>query len=86
MSSSTRTPSIQCGTPLPLLKSEEVQETFEDFSYYCPFSGSIKGTLIITNYRIYFKSDETESSEAPTVLDMPLGFISKVCHQTVSEP
>ena len=67
------------GTPLPLLKGEEVQDTFKDLSYLCPYSGSIKGTLILTNYRIYFKSDETaDSTEAPTVLDMPLGFISKV--------
>jgi len=69
---------VQCGTALPLLKGEEQKETFKDLSYHCPYSGAIKGTLILTNYRVYFKSDETDSSDAPTVLDMPLGFISKV--------
>ena len=69
---------VQCGTALPLLKGEEQKETYKDLSYQCPYSGPIKGTLILTNYRVYFKSDEADSSDAPTVLDMPLGFISKV--------
>lgn len=47
----------------------------KDVTYICPFIGAIRGTLTITNYRLYFKTMERDS---PFVLDAPLGVISRV--------
>ncbi|XP_072119519.1 phosphatidylinositol-3,5-bisphosphate 3-phosphatase MTMR2 isoform X5 [Mobula birostris] len=47
----------------------------KDVTYICPFTGTVKGTLTVTNYRLYFKSLERDP---PFVLDVPLGVISRV--------
>ena len=62
---------------------------YKDMTYLCPYSlpCAVKGSMVLTNYRIYFKSDvydiSTSSSGSPLqapplVLDVPLGFVSNV--------
>lgn len=34
----------------------------KDIIYICPFSGAVKGKMLITNYRLYFKSSDAVSS------------------------
>ncbi|XP_078513114.1 phosphatidylinositol-3,5-bisphosphate 3-phosphatase MTMR2 [Lissotriton helveticus] len=60
---------------LTLLPGESVKDMAKDVTYICPFIGAIRGTLTITNYRLYFKTMERDS---PFVLDAPLGVISRV--------
>ncbi|XP_022328007.2 phosphatidylinositol-3,5-bisphosphate 3-phosphatase MTMR2-like [Crassostrea virginica] len=60
---------------IPLLLGEKVQGIDENVTYLCPYNRPIKGTLTVTNYKLYFKSVERES---PFVLDVPLGVISKI--------
>ncbi|CAM9127801.1 unnamed protein product, partial [Lampetra planeri] len=78
----------------PLLKGEIIAEMAKDVAYICPFTGAARGTLSITNYKLYFKSSERvggtlsitnyklyfKSSERdpPLVLDVPLGVVSRV--------
>ena len=45
-----------------------------DVTYLCPFSGPKKGTLMVTNYRLYFRS--MEAGESAFELDVPLGVVS----------
>ncbi|KAK3099992.1 hypothetical protein FSP39_013159 [Pinctada imbricata] len=59
----------------PLLNGEKVQGKDENVTYLCPYNGPIKGTLTVTNYKLFFKSTERES---PFILDVPLGVISKI--------
>uniref|UniRef100_A0A8C4GWQ2 Myotubularin n=1 Tax=Dicentrarchus labrax TaxID=13489 RepID=A0A8C4GWQ2_DICLA len=47
----------------------------KDIIYICPFSGAVKGKVLITNYRLYFKSSD---SDVAVMLDVPLGTISRV--------
>ncbi|OBS75581.1 hypothetical protein A6R68_17967, partial [Neotoma lepida] len=47
----------------------------KDVTYMCPFTGTVRGTLTVTNYRLYFKSMERDP---PFVLDASLGVISRV--------
>ncbi|XP_045920269.1 myotubularin isoform X1 [Micropterus dolomieu] len=47
----------------------------KDIIYICPFSGAVKGKVLITNYRLYFKSSE---ADVAVMLDVPLGAISRV--------
>jgi len=65
------------GDSLPLLQGERVARQYQDIVYLCPFtaSGPIKGTLTVTNYRLYFRPHQREN---PVILDIPLGFVSKV--------
>ena len=44
-------------------------------TYICPFTGAVRGTLTVTNYRLCFKSME---QDPPFVLDASLGVISTV--------
>ncbi|KAJ1113365.1 hypothetical protein NDU88_001611 [Pleurodeles waltl] len=60
---------------LTLLPGESVKDMAKDVTYICPFIGAIRGTLAVTNYRLYFKTMERDS---PFVLDAPLGVISRV--------
>ena len=73
----------------PLLAGERVEGMYKDMTYICPYSlpCAVKGSMVLTNYRIYFKSDvhdiSTSSSGSPLqapplVLDVPLGFVSNV--------
>lgn len=60
----------------PLLDGETVQDTsWRDVTYLSPYSDFIKGTLTVTNYKLYFKSSEKDQ---PFILDVPLGLISRV--------
>ncbi|KAK7910300.1 hypothetical protein WMY93_014984 [Mugilogobius chulae] len=43
--------------------------------YICPFNGPVKGKVLITNYRLYFRSSD---SDMTVMLDVPLGAISRV--------
>uniref|UniRef100_A0A7N6BVX6 Myotubularin n=1 Tax=Anabas testudineus TaxID=64144 RepID=A0A7N6BVX6_ANATE len=45
----------------------------KDIIYICPFNGAVKGKVLITNYRLHFKS-----SDPVMTLDVPLGAISRV--------
>uniref|UniRef100_A0A8C5LS43 Myotubularin n=1 Tax=Leptobrachium leishanense TaxID=445787 RepID=A0A8C5LS43_9ANUR len=47
----------------------------KDVAYICPFSGAIRGSFTVTNYRLYFKSLERDHR---LVLDAPLGVISRI--------
>ncbi|XP_051564508.1 myotubularin isoform X4 [Myxocyprinus asiaticus] len=47
----------------------------KEIIYMCPFNGALKGKVFISNYRLCFKSTETET---PVTLNMPLGVISRV--------
>ena len=44
---------------VPLLAGEKIEAVYEDIAFLCPFSssdtGPIRGTLTITNYRLYFR-------------------------------
>ena len=72
-----------------LLKGESIIQMYQDMTYLCPYSlpSAVKGTLVLTNYRLYFKSDSctinTSSSGSPLqppplILDVPLGFVSNI--------
>ncbi|XP_033840023.1 myotubularin isoform X2 [Periophthalmus magnuspinnatus] len=43
--------------------------------YICPFNGPVKGKVLITNYRLYFRSSDADLT---VTLDVPLGAISRV--------
>ncbi|XP_034406824.1 myotubularin-related protein 2 isoform X1 [Cyclopterus lumpus] len=58
-----------------LLPNETVQDYAQDVTYFCPFIGALRGTVIVTNYRLFFRSMDRE---LPFVLDMPLGVVSRV--------
>ncbi|XP_040141053.1 phosphatidylinositol-3,5-bisphosphate 3-phosphatase MTMR2 isoform X4 [Ictidomys tridecemlineatus] len=59
----------------PLLPGENIKDMAKDVTYICPFTGAVRGTLTVTNYRLYFKSMERDP---PFVLDASLGVISRV--------
>uniref|UniRef100_A0A8C1Z1H2 phosphatidylinositol-3,5-bisphosphate 3-phosphatase n=1 Tax=Cyprinus carpio TaxID=7962 RepID=A0A8C1Z1H2_CYPCA len=46
-----------------------------DVMYICPFSGVVRGTLTITDYKLFFKS---LTRDPPFVLDVNLGAISRL--------
>lgn len=56
------------------LSGEKNLESTE-VTYICPYSGPIHGNLIITNYRLYFKS--SPQNKDPITLDVPLGVFSR---------
>ncbi|XP_061566661.1 myotubularin-related protein 1a isoform X2 [Cololabis saira] len=60
---------------VPLLPGETTQITVKDVMYICPFSGLINGTLTITDYKLYFISQD---KEAPFTLEVTLGVISRL--------
>nr|ACQ58946.1 Myotubularin [Anoplopoma fimbria] len=47
----------------------------KDIIYICPFNGAVKGKVLITNYRLHFKSSD---ADVVVTLDVPLGAISRV--------
>ncbi|GAA6097757.1 myotubularin-related protein 2 isoform X1, partial [Tachysurus ichikawai] len=77
--SSTPQSQVKGRTPtkeeLELLVNEFVQIEAKDVTYICPFVGALRGTLTVTNYRLFFRS---VSREPVFVLDLPLGVISRV--------
>jgi len=67
----------QDGVGFTMLKGEHIEAGY-DVSFQCPFStgsGHINGSLKITNYRLYFRPNKPEY---PLILDIPLGFVSRV--------
>ncbi|XP_075448576.1 phosphatidylinositol-3,5-bisphosphate 3-phosphatase MTMR2 isoform X2 [Ascaphus truei] len=60
---------------LLLLPGESVKDMAKDVTYICPFTGAIRGSFTVTNYRLYFKSLERDHH---LVLDVPLGVISRI--------
>ncbi|KAM6910993.1 phosphatidylinositol-3,5-bisphosphate 3-phosphatase MTMR2 isoform 3-T3 [Lycodopsis pacificus] len=58
-----------------LLPNETVQDMAQDVTYFCPFIGALRGTVIVTNYRLFFRCMDREPS---FVLDLPLGVVSRV--------
>ncbi|XP_062392809.1 myotubularin-related protein 2 [Sardina pilchardus] len=58
-----------------LLNKETVQDMAKDVTYICPFIGALRGTLTVTNYRLFFKCMDRD---AGSVLDIPLGVLSRV--------
>ncbi|CAG9797932.1 unnamed protein product [Chironomus riparius] len=59
------------------LPNETFQEKNE-VTYICPFYGPTRGVLIITNYRLFFKSYPTEKEAQSQILDVPLGVVSRI--------
>lgn len=47
----------------------------KDVIYVCPFNGAVKGKVYITNYRLYFRSQDMDP---PVICDVPLGVISRI--------
>jgi len=70
---------VQVRDEVPLLLGEKIEAVYQDIAYLCPFSttgmGPVRGTLTITSYRLYFRPHQREN---PVILDIPLGFVSKV--------
>ncbi|XP_068457311.1 myotubularin-related protein 2 isoform X1 [Clinocottus analis] len=58
-----------------LLPNETVQDFAQDVTYFCPFIGALRGSVIVTNYRLFFRSMDREPA---FVLDLPLGVVSRV--------
>nr|XP_046162956.1 myotubularin-related protein 2 isoform X2 [Oncorhynchus gorbuscha] len=58
-----------------LLPMESVQDMAKDVTYICPYIGALRGTLTVTNYRLFFKCMDREPA---FVLDLPLGVVSRV--------
>ncbi|XP_037089137.1 myotubularin-related protein 2-like [Pollicipes pollicipes] len=58
----------------PLVRGETVQTTARDVTYLCPYSGPVRGTLTVTDYKIFFRAEKEKYLE----LDVPLGVISRV--------
>nr|XP_057942279.1 myotubularin-related protein 2 [Doryrhamphus excisus] len=58
-----------------LLPNETVQDMAQDVTYFCPFTGALRGTITVTNYRLFFKCMDRDPS---FVLDLPLGVVSRV--------
>ncbi|XP_075054862.1 phosphatidylinositol-3,5-bisphosphate 3-phosphatase MTMR2 [Mixophyes fleayi] len=60
---------------LLLLPGEVVKDMAKDIAYICPFTGAIRGSFTVTNFRLYFKSLERDHR---LILDAPLGVISRI--------
>ncbi|XP_072170820.1 phosphatidylinositol-3,5-bisphosphate 3-phosphatase MTMR2-like [Diadema setosum] len=60
---------------IPLLLGERIEGIAKDVTYLCPFTGPMRGTLTITNYKLYFKGVDREP---PFILDVPLGTVYRV--------
>lgn len=62
------------------MAGEKRQEVKTDVGYICPYSGPIRGTLTITNFRLHFRSQPTNDKQKDpiVVLDVPLGVVSRV--------
>uniref|UniRef100_A0A8C1V2Q9 phosphatidylinositol-3,5-bisphosphate 3-phosphatase n=1 Tax=Cyprinus carpio TaxID=7962 RepID=A0A8C1V2Q9_CYPCA len=54
---------------------ETIKAIVKDVMYICPFSGVVRGTLTITDYKLFFKS---LTRDPPFVLDVNLGAISRL--------
>ncbi|XP_066515700.1 myotubularin-related protein 2 isoform X2 [Hoplias malabaricus] len=68
-----RTPSSM--NDVELLPREVIQDVGKDVTYICPFLGALRGTMTVTNYRLFFRGI---NREPVFVLDVALGVISRV--------
>lgn len=59
----------------PRVPGESIKAIVKDVMYICPFSGVVRGTLTITDYKLFFKS---LTRDPPFVLDVNLGAISRL--------
>ncbi|XP_058614633.1 myotubularin-related protein 1b isoform X1 [Onychostoma macrolepis] len=59
----------------PRVPGESIKAIVKDVMYICPFSGVVRGTLTITDYKLFFKS---LTRDPPFVLDVNLGVISRL--------
>ncbi|KAJ8920453.1 hypothetical protein NQ315_005321 [Exocentrus adspersus] len=59
----------------PLLPGEKVTGQARDVTYLCPYHGPARGTLTVTNYKLYFKSGDKDT---PLVVEVPLGVVSRI--------
>lgn len=59
----------------PLLVGEKLQGQARDVTYLCPYTGPTRGTLSVTNYKLYFRSVDRDP---PFVLHVPLGVVSRI--------
>uniref|UniRef100_A0A671LDI6 phosphatidylinositol-3,5-bisphosphate 3-phosphatase n=1 Tax=Sinocyclocheilus anshuiensis TaxID=1608454 RepID=A0A671LDI6_9TELE len=59
----------------PRVPGETIKAIVKDVMYICPFSGVLRGTLTITDYKLFFKS---LTRDPPFVLDVNLGAISRL--------
>lgn len=60
---------------MPLLPGEKRYGQAKDVTYLCPYNGPARGTLIITNYKLFFKSLD---KDMPIFIDVPLGVVSRI--------
>ncbi|KAK4296338.1 hypothetical protein Pmani_031156 [Petrolisthes manimaculis] len=58
-----------------LMAGEQLMGQARDVTYLCPYTGPKKGTLSVTNYRLYFRSPDTDP---PFELEVPLGVVSRI--------
>lgn len=59
----------------PLLEGELVKGKAHDVTYLCPYSGPVRGTLTVTNYKLYFCGLDKDTT---VILDVPLGVCSRI--------
>ncbi|KAB7499459.1 Myotubularin-related protein 2, partial [Armadillidium nasatum] len=60
---------------LSLFPGEQTTVNPLEVTYLCPYTGPKKGALSVTNYRLFFRSTETDP---PFDLDVPLGVIYRI--------
>ncbi|XP_076066338.1 phosphatidylinositol-3-phosphate phosphatase isoform X2 [Oratosquilla oratoria] len=58
-----------------LYPGERLEGSAREVTYLCPYTGPKKGTLTVTNYRLYFRSPDTDP---PFELEVPLGVVSRI--------
>lgn len=77
-SGTSKSASSAGGEEVPLLGGEKVVVVYKDLTYLSAYSsqGAMKGTLTVTNYRLYFRSNANK--DYPLILDVPFGFVSRV--------
>ncbi|XP_055035839.2 myotubularin-related protein 1b isoform X2 [Misgurnus anguillicaudatus] len=59
----------------PCVPGESIKAIAKDVMYICPFSGVVRGTLTITDFKLFFKS---LARDPPFVLDVNLGAVSRL--------
>ncbi|RWS02746.1 myotubularin-related protein 2-like protein, partial [Dinothrombium tinctorium] len=61
----------------PLLNGERFVGNVKarDVTYLCPYLGPISGVLYVTNYKLYFRSNETDP---PSVIEVPLCTVNRI--------
>ncbi|XP_030216568.1 phosphatidylinositol-3,5-bisphosphate 3-phosphatase MTMR2 isoform X2 [Gadus morhua] len=65
----------ECKEEPQLLPGETVVDVAKEVMYICPFRGPLRGTVNVTNYRLFFRCMD---QEPVFVLDLPLGVVSRV--------